>query len=454
MEELRMKAVPGDAFRASSLMAGAAEIAETLRKGGFEAYLVGGAPRDILLGLAPQDIDIATSATPEQVESLFERTHRIGASFGVVTVVARDNCYEVATFREERDYMDGRHPETVHYTLDPRLDVIRRDFTVNGLLLDPRDWTLTDYVGGVADLKRGVLRCIGEPSVRFAEDYLRIMRAVRFCVRFRLEMDAATKAAIPPLTDKLNAVSAERLRDELTKMLLGPDASRAFRLLLELGILKAFVPELAALDGLRQPPEYHPEGDVFTHTMLMLDHMAQPSTALAWAILLHDIGKTETFSVDESGTVHFYGHEDKGATLAAEILERFKFSRETTDSVVSAVRNHMKFAHVHLMRPAKWRRMVADANFPIELELHRIDCISCHAKLSNYILLLDRVAEMAGARALPHPVLNGRDLIALGMKPGPAMGKALSAIADLQLEGIVGSREAAIETLRKMRFIK
>ncbi len=447
------RAIKLGAMPRSSLLEGAAKLVAKLKEAGHESYFVGGAPRDLLLGLAPKDVDIATAALPEDVEKLFERTHRIGACFGVVTVVVDGHCYEVASFREERDYMDGRHPELVQYTKSPELDVIRRDFTVNGLLLDPESRTVIDYVGGVEDLRRGLLRTIGDPNLRFAEDHLRTLRAIRFCVRFRLEMDSATRNAIPAFAKKTASVSAERFRDELNKMLAGPEPSRALRMLLELGLLKERLPELAALDGLPQPPEHHPEGDVFTHTMIMLDHMAKPDLDLAWAILLHDVGKKATFGHGPDGRIHFYGHESVGERMAVSIMERMKTPRDSIKAVASAVRNHMKFAHVHLMRQPKWRRMLADPNFPLELELHRIDCISSHAKLGNYILMLDRLAGISGERALPVSLLNGRDLIDLGMKPGPEIGKALHLIGDLQLDYSILTKEDAVEALKNAGFI-
>jgi len=428
----------------------AASIVSALRAQGHLAYFVGGAPRDIVLGLKPKDVDIACSATPDEVSKLFPRSHMIGASFGVVTVVAESGRnFEVASFREEREYLDGRHPERLHFTKDPRIDAQRRDFTINGMLFDPESGTVIDHVGGLQDLKAGVLRAIGDPATRFAEDHLRILRALRFSARFRLEMAPETEKAIPPLAPKLKQLSAERVRDEFTKMLCGPEPARAFEMALKLGILNETLPEIAAMAGVEQPPEHHPEGDVFVHTMLMLSRMAVPSAALGWSLLLHDIGKPRTFGKDQEGSIHFYGHEDLGAEMAESLLARLKAPKELSGSVVEAIRNHMRFAHVHLMRPAKWRRMVAAPNFPMELELHRIDCLASHGKMSNYVLLLDRIREMAEERALPAPLLTGKDLLSLGMKPGPAIGKALREIADLQLEGAISTKEEALARLKE-----
>lgn len=450
---MRRKLEMCEATLRSPLFEGAVAIASRLREAGYNALFVGGAPRDMLLGVMPKDIDIATSARPEQVSSLFPRSHPVGAAFGVVTVVEGDVPYEVASFREEREYLDGRHPESVRYTDDPELDVLRRDFTVNGLFFDPEDGMIVDHVGGIEDLKAGLLRCIGDAGQRFSEDYLRMLRAVRFCVRLRMEMDADTAAAIKTLAPKLKSLSAERVRDELSKMLTGPEPSRAFRMMRELGVLKEVLPEIDALHGVEQPERHHPEGDVFEHTMLMLDMTPRPWLELAWSVLLHDIGKPPTFSRGDDGVEHFYGHDEVGADMAEELLERLKMPNAVIESVVLAVRNHMKFAHVHLMRQAKWRRLMASPNFPLELELHRIDCMASHAKMSNYILLLDRVLELSSETALPPPLLMGRDLIELGMKPGPEMGAILKELADLQLEGSLKTREDAIKLLHERKLI-
>ncbi|OQA82095.1 MAG: CCA-adding enzyme [Lentisphaerae bacterium ADurb.Bin242] len=431
----------------------AAGIVSALRGAGFEAYLVGGAVRDLVLGKTPEDYDVTTSAHPEQVTALFEHSIPVGAAFGVVTVVANSMNFEVATFREERDYEDGRRPGTLRYSRTPEEDVARRDFTVNALLFDPEKSLVIDFVGGLADLRRSVLRTIGDARTRFSEDYLRMLRAVRFAVRFRFELEKETAAAIRELSHKLVFLSAERVRDELTRMLCGPDPDRAFRKLSELGILSVVLPEVEAMHGVEQPEKFHPEGDVFEHTMQMLSHIAWPTPELGWAVLLHDAGKPPCRTVDSDGNLHFYGHENRGAAMAREILLRLKAPSALVKSVEQAVANHMRFAHVDKMRPAKWRRLIADPNFPVELELHRIDCMGSHRLLTNYLLLLDRIRELeaAGQEAVPLPLLTGRDLIALGIPPGPGMGKLLRHLNDLQLEGVVRTREEAIRALNEAR---
>ncbi len=431
----------------------AAGIVSTLRKAGYEAYLVGGAVRDMVLGKMPADYDVTTSARPEEVTALFEHSIPVGAAFGVVTVVMDSMNFEVATFREERDYEDGRRPETLRYSRTPQEDVARRDFTVNALLFDPETSRVIDFTGGLADLKRGVIRTIGDARTRFSEDYLRMLRAVRFAVRFRFQLDPETAAAIRALAHKLVFLSAERIRDELTRMLCGPSPDLAFRTLSELGILAVVLPEVEAMHGVEQPEKYHPEGDVFVHTMLMLSRIAWPAPEIGWAVLLHDVAKPLCRTVDSDGVSHFYGHETRGAGMAREILLRLKAPSALVKNVELAVANHMRFAHVDKMRPAKWRRLLADPNFPLELELHRIDCMGCHGLLGNYLLLLDRMRELeeAGQDAVPQPLLTGKDLIELGVPPGPGMGKLLRHLNDLQLEGVIRTREDAIRTVKGSR---
>ena len=427
----------------------ATEIVKKLRSAGFTAYIVGGAVRDMYCGKTPKDFDITTSAVPEEIMTLFEKTIPLGASFGVVTVVCNNMNFEVATYREERDYMDGRRPETLRYSKTPQEDVSRRDFTINALLYDPEEQCILDYTGGMEDLKRGVIRTIGPARQRFSEDYLRMLRAVRFTVRFGFELEYDTAQAIRELAEKLSLLSVERIREELSSMLCGVTPDRSLRLLSELGILKVILPEVEAYRGVEQPPKYHPEGDVFEHTMLMLTHIAVPSPAIAWAVLLHDVGKPATQRFAEDGTPHFYGHEDLGADLTEQIMRRLKFSSTMIQSVTLAVRNHMRFAAVQRMRPNKWRKMIADPNFPLELELHRLDCIGCHGFLDNYIWLLDKITELKNANMteLPQPLLNGNDLLKLGLRPGPLMGRWLNQIRDLQLDGKISGKQQALDLI-------
>ena len=437
----------------SELCRTAVRIVRKLRDAGFDSYLVGGCVRDLVSGKRPKDFDITTSARPEEVMQLFSRSIPVGASFGVVTVVEDGNNFEVATFREERDYMDGRRPEKLRYSKTPQEDVSRRDFTINALLYDVTGGNIIDFTGGLADLRRGVIRTIGDARTRFSEDYLRMLRAVRFAARFGFTLDSEAVEAIRELAGKLTLLSQERIRDELTHMLTGPNPESAFRQLSEYGILRVVLPEIEAMHGVTQPEQFHPEGDVFEHTMLLLRHLAYPSEENGWAALLHDVGKPGCRTVGEDGIPHFYGHDDVGSRLAEQILRRLKMTAALTDHVTAAVRNHMRFASVQKMRPAKWRRLLADPNFPLELELHRLDCSACHGFLDNYLWLLDRMNELhkSDTPALPPPLLTGHDLIGLGIQPGPAMGKLLNRLRDLQLEGEISNRAEALETVKKLQ---
>lgn len=421
------------------------EIAAELRRNGKKAFLIGGCVRDLLLGVSPHDIDIATSARPEEIRSMFEETYAVGASFGVVTIRRNGFCFETATLREERDYMDGRRPETVQYTDDEVQDVSRRDFTINGLLYDPGTGEILDYVDGIRDLRRGVVRTIGDPDRRFSEDYLRILRAIRFSTRFGFELDSAAQDAIRRHAGKLSRLSGERIRDELEKMLLGPRPSQAFRMMLELGVLKEILPEAAAMSGVEQPPQFHPEGDVFTHTMIMLERMCHPTRELAWSVLLHDVGKAATAAPGADGVIHFYGHEHEGALEVRKILSRLKCSSALIEHVSSAVANHMKFASVDRMKRSTWRKMMAEPTFATDLELNRVDCVSCHGKMGGYLLMLDRWRELDGQPAVPPLPVGGRDLLALGLTPGPELGRLLNLLREEFLENRLKTREELLK---------
>ena len=441
----------GNINKCNSQFSSAVEIVRELKSRGFIAYFAGGAVRDMLLGKTSDDIDIVTSAKPDEIVNIFPHSYEIGAAFGIINVVVAGVPFEVATFREERGYLDGRHPTEVRFTDNPETDALRRDFTINGMFYDPADGRIYDFVGGRNDLSKGIIRTIGKPEDRFSEDYLRILRAVRFCVRFGYELSEDINPAVAKFAGNLNALSAERIRDELNKMLTGPEPDRALKMMLEMGILKEVLPEIAAMSGVTQHHEYHPEGDVFEHTALMLSHMAFPETELAWTILLHDVGKPLTKSVGDDGIEHFYTHEQKGAELAEDILKRFHFPTKNISNIVHAVRQHMRYAHVQEMRPAKWKRLIAEETFPLELELHRIDCISSHKFMSSFTFLLDRINEQANEIKLPPPLVTGKDLIALGMKPGPEFGEILEGIADLQLEGEISTKEQALEQIFFLR---
>lgn len=418
------------------------EVIRVLQQAGFPAYRVGGCVRDRLLGRPVADVDVATGAVPAKVQALFPHTYAVGLAFGVVVVHVSDGLdVEVATFREERGYADGRHPDQVQFS-SPSADAARRDFTVNALYYDPALGEIVDYVSGMADLERGCLRAIGDPTARFQEDSLRLLRATRFAADLGFVLDPATAGAVPPLAATLTRVSAERIYVELTRMLTGRNPRRAFELLFELGLLHVCLPELAAMAGVRQPPQFHPEGDVWVHTLLMLAAMRRPSEALAWAVLLHDVGKPPTYELRD-GRERFPGHADAGAELSRTILLRLRASARQNDAVAAMVAYHMTFSEVSRMRPATLRRLLGRPTFPDDLELHRIDCMSSHGHTDNYVLLLDQLHTYSQAPVLPPPLLSGRDLLALGMHPGPAVGALLLTAREMQLNGELNSPDEA-----------
>jgi poly(A) polymerase len=427
----------------SSICKIATEIVKKLHSAGHSAYFVGGAVRDMLLGKPPKDIDIVSSATPVETAKIFPDTMEVGAAFGVMLVREQGVSFEVSTYREERNYMDGRRPEHVKYSDDPKIDVSRRDFTVNGLLCDPETGEVFDYVDGIKDLQQGVIRTIGKAETRFSEDYLRMLRAVRFATRLGFELEADTLRAIQKLAPKTVMLSAERIQQELTLIFTGETPDLALDMLHESGLLAALLPEIEALRGVTQPPQYHPEGDVYEHTRLMLKGMALPNELIAWSVLLHDVAKPSTYFVDETGRERFFGHEQRGAEMAKDIMQRLRFSNQAVDRVSRAVKNHMRFASVLQMRKDKVKRLIADDNFPLELELHRLDCMSSHALMDVFIFLLDKIVEQSGEVKLPPPLLTGKDLINMGFKPGPKFKKILRKVSDLQLKNRLKTPEAA-----------
>jgi poly(A) polymerase len=426
------------------LRALAVGIVRRLRAAGFGAFFVGGCVRDLLLGRAPQDYDIATDARPEDIERLFPRTVAVGRQFGVMIVVEEGRPFQVATFRAESDYRDGRHPERVTFT-DAIHDARRRDFTVNGLFLDPLTDTMHDWVGGQADLRARLIRTIGAPAERFAEDHLRLLRAVRLAAQLDFEIEAETMAAVKARAADLGTVSAERVREELVKLFRPPHAGRGLELLRESGLLAVVLPEIAALAGCEQPPEFHPEGDVFTHVKLMLEQLPPDAAAsLPWAVLLHDVGKPVTQTRDPgTGRIRFHEHERAGAEMAAAILRRLRFPNKQIEEIVACVRLHMQFKDVPQMRKATLRRMLLRQTFPLELELHRLDCLGSHRRLEIYEWLRREAAELAQQPALVPPLLNGHDLLALGCPPGPRLGALLHEVRDQQLAGELTTPEAA-----------
>ncbi len=422
----------------------AIDILRTLHAAGHEAWLVGGCVRDELRGVAPQDYDIATDATPTQVEALFPKTIGVGKSFGVMLVLAGGRQFEVATFRAESGYSDGRRPDEVTFG-DAKADALRRDFTINGLFLNPITNELRDWVSGEADLKARRLRTIGDPAERFGEDHLRLLRAVRFAAQLDFEIEPATFAAVQTHAEQINKVSAERIRDELLKLFRPPHAAHGLDLLRDSGLLAHVLPEMMLTIGCEQSPEYHPEGDVYQHIRLMLDKMeADAPEELPWTILLHDIAKPATASVGEDGRIHNYGHDKLGAEMAQTILTRLKFPRKQIDAIVFTVLKHMNLAAAPKMRKAKLRRLLLRPTFALELEQHRIDCLGSHAKLDIYEFLRDERAALDAQPALIEPLLGGRDLMELGIQPGPPIGELLNEIRDRQLAEELTTREEAL----------
>ena len=417
------------------LRAIAVEIVRRLQTAGFSAFWAGGCVRDFRLGREPLDYDIATSARPEQVEKLFQRTIAVGRKFGVMVIVENGSQFQVATYRAETDYRDGRHPEQVTFA-DAQADALRRDFTVNGLFYDPVTEILHDWVGGEKDLSAKIIRTIGLPEERFAEDHLRLLRAVRFAAQLGFEIEPQTFAAINRLAPKIELISAERIRDELIKLFQPPHAARGLMLLLKSGLLPGVLPELVTTVACEQSPDFHPEGTVFEHVRLMLEKLppgAHPS--LPWAVLLHDIAKPATAELDPAtGKIHFYGHEKVGAALAERILTRLRFPKKQIKEMVACVRQHMQFKDVKQMRKATLRRLLLHETFPLELELHRLDCLGSHGDLGHYKFLAQQAVELEQQPAIRPPLLTGNDLIALGMKPGPALGALLSEIREKQLQ--------------------
>ncbi len=418
-----------------------------LQGAGHQAYLVGGCVRDVLLGVAPKDFDVSTDARPDRILDLFPRSGRVGAHFGVVLVRDVFAQVEVATFRSDREYTDGRRPASVHFEGDPREDVLRRDFTINGLMMDPGTGRVLDYVGGRADLERRVVRAIGDPDARFREDHLRLLRAIRFAARLRFEIDPATLAAIRRQHPLILTVSAERVRDELVRILTEGGARRGFELLDESGMLADILPEVAAMKGVEQPPEYHPEGDVWVHTLLLLEKLEQPTPTLALGALLHDVGKPPTFRVAER--IRFDGHVEEGVKLAHGILNRLRFSRDETEQVEALVAHHMRFKDAGQMKESTLKRFLRLPEFREHLELHRLDALASNGQLGNYELVKRKLAEFSDEHLRPERLLTGADLIAAGYEPGPRFAEILAAVEDAQLEGRIRTGGEALEMVRR-----
>ena len=427
----------------------AASIVRRLRDAGHVAYYAGGCVRDMLRGVPAKDYDIATSARPEEVQKLFPKTVAVGAHFGVICVLEGGAQFEVATFRSDGAYIDGRHPQAVTFS-SPREDAERRDFTVNGMFYDPIAAEVIDFVGGRADLERRVLRAIGDAASRFREDRLRMLRAVRFATVLGFEIDPATWDALREHAAEIHDVSAERIREELVRIFLSPNRVRGLDLLDQSGLLGQIIPAMLALKGCEQPPQFHPEGDVWVHTRLMLELLpAEVTVPLVFSVLLHDIGKPPTYSYDPAeGRIRFNAHDKVGAGMTRAIMERLRFSREEIDATVEAVDQHMVFKDVQKMRVAKLKRFMARPGFEKEMELHRVDCQSSHAMLDNYDFLRAKQEEFANEPLIPPPLVTGNDLIDMGWTPGPKFKEVLEAVQTRQLEGTLTTREEALEWIR------
>jgi poly(A) polymerase len=455
----------------------ALKILETLSAAGYEAYLAGGCVRDLLLGRDPEDYDVATSATPDVVLQMFPRTFAVGAHFGVVLVVGgspqansegskgEEPVIEVATFRSDGVYSDGRHPNQVRYTKTAEEDVQRRDFTINGLLLDPLRGgrpldeipadtrglraAVIDHVGGLDDLDAGVIRAIGLPEKRFEEDQLRLLRAIRFAARFGFQIEPATFTAMRKLAARILAVSHERIREELTRMLTEGRARRAFELLDETDLLVQVLPEVSKMKGVAQPPQYHPEGDVWIHTLMLLEQLLPGSAmTLAWGGLLHDVGKPATYR-EAPGRIRFDGHVEVGVAIGAEICRRFRFSNDETHQILALIENHMRFADAPRMKPSTLKRFFRLENFPEHLALHRMDCLAAHRNLEVWNFVRERYESTPEEAMHPKPLLTGRELIAAGYEPGPAFKEMLHAVEEAQLEGTIETPEDAMDFVRE-----
>jgi poly(A) polymerase len=434
----------------------AERVCRTLRDAGHQAYFVGGCVRDILLGREPADYDVATDATPDQVQQIFPRSLAVGAQFGVIIVIDESASgeplqVEVATFRSDIGYSDGRHPDRVVYAKSAQEDVKRRDFTINALLLDPETDEVLDFVGGQDDLRAGIVRAIGNAEDRFREDKLRMIRAVRFAARFRYAIEDATFAAIVKLAPEIHQVSAERIRDELTKLLTEGQARRGFELLDETRLLPELLPEIARMKGVEQPPQFHPEGDVWIHTLLMIEELPPKSSpTLAWGVLLHDVGKPPTFKPPSGpgGRIRFDEHAEIGTRMAEEICRRLRFSNDDTAQIAALVANHMRFKDVPQMKPATLKRFVRLNGFDEHMELHRLDCLSSHRNLDNYEFMRRFLAETPPEQVRPPRLLTGDDLVRIGYRPGPTFKAILEAVEEAQLNGLLHTHEEALELVQ------
>ncbi len=423
-------------------------IVKLLRENGYEAYFVGGCVRDRLLGRRIEDYDVATSAVPEQVTALFPGAKTVGARFGVVRIPHGNGFAEVATYRTDRAYRDGRRPSGVTFATSAEEDVRRRDFTINAMLRDPFSGEILDFVGGRADLDKRLVRAIGSPDQRFREDHLRMLRAVRFAAGLAFDIESETMRSIQAHAGEIDRTAPERVRGELSRILTEGGARRGFELLDESGLLRHILPEVAALQGVRQPPQFHPEGDVWTHTLTMLEGFAEPPATLAWGALLHDVGKPDTFT--ETDRIRFNGHVARGVEIAGRICKRLRFSNADTERISALVANHMKFMEVSRMRPAKLKRFLWQPRFDEHLELHRQDCLASHGNLANYDFARKKLDELDREQpAPPPPLISGNDLKKAGYTPGPLFGEILSAVEEEHLNGRLTDKESALQFVRR-----
>ena len=423
-------------------------IVETLQNRGFRAFFVGGCVRDAILGHQPEEFDITTSATPAEVREIFDHTIPVGESFGVVLVIINDFKFEVATFRKEWGYKDGRRPTEVSYSSDERDDVTRRDFTINGFLYDPVKEELYDHVNGIEDLEKGIVRTIGNPVERFNEDKLRMIRAVRFSARFEFRIEETTFFAMKTMAEKITEVSAERLRDELVGIITQQNPGSGLKMLKQSNILAYILPEVQEMDNVPQPPEFHPEGDVFRHTCIVLEKLHEITEGnvgeeVAMGALLHDIGKPPTF--EETDRIRFNGHDRVGAFMAQKVCKRLRFSRKQTERITSLVREHLKFKDVFNMRESTLRRFISTPYFEDHMNMHLADCLGSHGMTDAYDFIRNKLREYENKEIKPKPLLSGYDLIEMGFEPGPVFSKILDAVEEQQLEGTINSKKEALE---------
>ena len=430
----------------TSQLSTAREIALTLRAQGNQAFFVGGCVRDLLLGRPAKDFDIVTDARPDEVTRLFPSANLVGAHFGVVLVRSGGHTIEVATFRSEGAYSDGRHPDAVVFETEPAKDVMRRDFSINALLLDPETDDVLDFVGGRADLEAGIIRAIGTPHRRFEEDHLRMLRAIRFAARLGFTIEPGTLAAIRELAPQIHSVSPERVRDELIRILTEGGARRGFELLDESGLLHELLPEIERMKGVQQPPQFHPEGDVWIHTLMMLEGLEHPTPELALGVLLHDVGKPPTFRMADR--IRFDGHPEVGVGIAKEILSRLRFPNDTIDQVLQLVANHMRFMDAPKMNSSTLKRFLRMERFEEHLALHRLDCLSSNGRLATWEFVKAKLDELPPEQLRPPRLITGEDLIAAGYQPGPLMKVMLNAVEDAQLEGAIATAEEALALVR------